>query len=134
MTDVMQARIERFLKGKKIALVGATNKTDKWGYKIFRALRSRGYKVFPVHPAVAEIDGEKVYPSLRDVPERPDGVNVVVPPSATEETVRVAKELGYDLVWMQPGAESDEAIDFCDRNGLQCIHHKCILVESGSPH
>ncbi len=130
--DIMQARIERFLRGRTIALVGATDKTEKWGYKIFRALRRLGYKVFPVHPSVEAIDGEKVYRSLRDLPERPDGVNVVVPPSATEEVVRTCRDLGVSLVWMQPGAESDAAIEFCDEHGLECIHHKCILVETGS--
>lgn len=131
-TELMQPRIERFLKGKTIALVGATNKTEKWGYKILRALKSRGYAVLPVHPSVEKIDGDHVFKSLRELPERPDGVNIVVPPSATEEAVRLCKELGVELVWMQPGAESDEAIDFCDRNGLECIHHKCILVETGT--
>jgi predicted CoA-binding protein len=131
-TELMQPRIARFLKGKKIALVGATNKTDKWGYKILKVLKSKGYTVFPVHPSVEAIDGDKVWKTLRDLPEKPDGVNIVVPPSATEDAVRLAKELGIDLVWMQPGAESDDAIDFCDENGMECIHHKCILVETGT--
>jgi predicted CoA-binding protein len=131
-TELMQPRIARFLAGKTIALVGATNKTDKWGYRIFRALRSKGYKVLPVHPSIDAIDGEPVYRSLGALPARPDGVSIVVPPSATEDTVRLAKELGYDLVWMQPGAESEQAIEFCDQNGVTCIHHKCILVETGT--
>jgi predicted CoA-binding protein len=132
MADMMQARIERFLKGKRIAVVGATDKTEKWGYKILKKLKQKGYKVFAVHPSVETIDGEPVYRSLRDLPERPDGVNVVVPPRATEETVRLCHELGLGPVWMQPGAESEQAIEFCERNGLECIHHKCILVETGS--
>jgi predicted CoA-binding protein len=129
--DVMQQRIRDFLAGKTIALVGATDKREKWGYKIFRHLRLKGYTVFPVNPGLAEIDGERAFPTLRDLPEKPDGVNIVIPPTATEVAVRLAHELGLPRVWLQPGAESDEAIEFCDEKGLVCIHHKCILVETG---
>ncbi|HVY60604.1 MAG TPA: CoA-binding protein [Planctomycetota bacterium] len=129
--DAMQQRIKDFLAGKTIALVGATDKREKWGYKIWKHLRAKGYEVLPVNPTVAAIDGQKTYPSLRDLPKKPDGVNLVVPPSVSEQACRAAKELGLARVWMQPGAESDEAIEWCDANGLECIHHKCILVETG---
>src|SRR5262245_53588728 len=128
--DVMQQRIADFLGGKTIALVGATDKREKWGYKIWKHLRAKGYEVLPVTPSVAAIEGSKTYPTLRDLPRKPDGVNLVVPPSVTEQVVRLAKELGLPRVWMQPGAESDEAIEWCDSNDLPCIHHKCILVET----
>ncbi len=133
-SDVMRARIERFLKAKRIALVGATDKKDKWGYKILKALEKKGYEVLPVHPALDKIEGRPVFRSLRDIPARPDAVSIVVPPSATEQAVRAAREIGVTQVWMQPGAESDEAIDFSDGNGLECVHHRCILVETGSSH
>ena len=126
----MRQRIEGFLSVKSIAVVGATDKREKWGYKIFSRLRSLGYDVHPVNPTVSAVDGQKAYASLRDVPKKPDAVSIVVPPSATEQAVRIAKELRIGFVWIQPGAESDEAIEFCDDNGLACIHHKCILVET----
>ncbi len=129
--DVMQRRIREFLAAKTIALVGATDKREKWGYKIYNRLKGLGYEVLPVNPTVAAIDGQRTYATLRDLPKKPDGVSIVIPPSATEQTVRLAHELGLPRVWMQPGAESDEAIEFCDSNGLACIHHKCILVETG---
>lgn len=129
--DVMQERIRDFLGGKTIALVGATDKKEKWGYKIWKHLRSKGYEVLPVNPTVGAIDGETTFPTLRDLPKTPHGVNIVIPPSAAEQAVRLAAELGLGRVWMQPGAESDDAIEFCDGAGLSCIHHKCILVETG---
>lgn len=128
--DLMRERVREFLAGKTIALVGATDKREKWGYKIFRRLRGLGYDVLPVHPTVEAVDGEKAYRSLRDLPKRPDGVNIVIPPQAAAEAARDAHALGLGRVWFQPGAESDEAIEFCDESGLSCIHHKCILVET----
>jgi predicted CoA-binding protein len=130
--DAMQERIREFLSGKTIALLGATDKREKWGYKILKRLKSLGYDVLPVHPTVRAIDGDPTYPSLRDLPRRPDGVSIVIPPTATEEAVRTAHDLGLPRVWMQPGAESDDAIEFCDANGLSCVHHKCILVETAA--
>ncbi len=132
MTEAMAERVRDFLAQKRIALLGATNKPDNWGYTIFRALKRLGYDVLPVHPTLADIDGAKVYRSLRDVPAPVDGVNLVVPPSATEGAVRDCRELGIRRVWMQPGAESEDAIEAADAAGLECIHHKCILTETGS--
>jgi predicted CoA-binding protein len=133
-TDVMQPRIARFLKSKRIALVGATNKKEKWGYKILKALQAKGYDVVPVHPALDRIESTKVFPSLRDLPAKPDAVSLVVPPSATEDAVRDCQAIGVTQVWMQPGAESDEAIDLCEAAGIDCIHHRCVLVEMGAAH
>lgn len=129
--EPMQRRIQEFLRGERIALVGATNRREKWGYRIFRALRGLGYKVYPIHPSLREIEGEPVYRSLRELPEKPDGVSVVVPPGETEEVLRLCSELGIERVWLQPGAESEEGIEFCERSGLTCIHNKCILFETG---
>jgi predicted CoA-binding protein len=126
----MEQRVREFLAGKTIALLGATDKREKWGYKIFRHLVALGYEVLPVNPGVAAIEGHKAYATLRDLPVRPDGVSLVVPPSITEQAVRLAHELWLPRVWMQPGAESDDAIEFCDAHGLECVHHKCILVET----
>jgi predicted CoA-binding protein len=131
-TDVMTPRIERFLRAKRIALVGATDKKEKWGYKILKALQGRGYEVLPVHPSLARIDGAPVYRSLGDLPVTPDAVSLVVPPAASEEAVRACAALGIAQVWMQPGAESAAAIEECERSGLSCIHHRCILVETGT--
>jgi hypothetical protein len=128
--ESMQSRVRAFLAGKTIALVGATDRREKWGWKILERLRARGFEVLPVHPTLAEVGGARAYPSLRELPRRPDGVSLVVPPSATEQAVRLARELGIGRVWMQPGAESDDAIEWCDANGLECVHHKCILVET----
>lgn len=126
----MRQRIEGFLSVRSIAVVGATDKREKWGYKILSRLRSLGYDVLPIHPTLTAIDGLKAYATLRDLPKKPDAVSIVVPPSATERAVRLAKELRIGFVWIQPGAESDEAIEFCDDNALPCVHNKCILVET----
>ncbi|MDU2577412.1 MAG: CoA-binding protein, partial [Veillonella sp.] len=53
--------IQQALGQKVWAVIGATHKTEKFGYKIYKCLKDHGYEVYPVNPNVAEIDGDKCY-------------------------------------------------------------------------
>ncbi len=111
-------------------MVGATNKPDRYGYKVFKNLLARGYRVYAVHPTLRSIDGIEVYPSLSELPEKVEAVDVVVNPAVTEKVVEECQKLGIRYVWMQPGAESKAAIEFCENNGIVCIHDKCVMQHS----
>lgn len=63
------------------------------------------------------------------MPEKPDVVNLVVPPKVTNKIVKTCKELGIKKVWMQPGSESEEAIKFCHENGIEAVYGVCIMIE-----
>ena len=117
----MQDLIEEFMAQKRFAIVGATDNREKYGYEIFKNLRNRGYEVYPVNPRLKEIEGVTCYPSLADIPAKVDVVDVVVPPNVTEKVVRECKRLGLERIWLQPGAESEEAVEFCNRNNLKVI-------------
>ena len=122
--------IGEFLSKKNvIAVVGATVNKEKFGYKVFMALRKMGFKVYPVNPKYSEIEGTPCYPSIGDLPEKPDVVITVVPPRVTEEVVRKCAELGIDKVWMQPGSESEKAIEFCEEKGIKVVHGTCFIVD-----
>ena len=126
----MESLIQKFLDKRNVfAVVGASRNPEKYGHKVFRDLRDAGYKVYPVNPNAEEILGVKCYPSLRDLPETPDVVDLVVPPRVTEKVVRECKELGVRMVWMQPGSESEDAIKFCVENGMEVVHGVCVMVE-----
>ena len=56
------------------------------------------------------------------------GVILVTPPAATLKLVREAAEAGIRRVWIQQGAESDDAVRFCGEAGLAVVHHHCILM------
>jgi len=112
-----------------IAVVGASRNPEKYGHRVYRDLKEAGYKVYPVNPNVDEVLGDKCYPSLESLPVKPDVVNIVVPPKVTEEIVRSCKKLDITKVWMQPGAESEEAIKFCSENGIDTVYGVCIMVE-----
>jgi len=112
-----------------IAVVGASRNPEKYGHKVYKDLKEAGYKVYPVNPNASEILGDRCYPSLRSLPERPDVVTVVVPPRVTEEVVKTCQDLGISKVWMQPGSESDRAIQFCRDAGIKVVHGVCIIVQ-----
>ncbi|MBI2839200.1 MAG: CoA-binding protein [Acidobacteria bacterium] len=127
----MQDAVDAFFGKKNIAVVGATDRPEKYGYKVFRKLLDHGYHVFPVHPTLSVIDGIQVFKSLSEIPEKVEAVEVIVNPSVTEEVVKECHKLGVGLVWMQPGAESDSAIEFCHTHGIVCIHDMCVLSYPG---
>lgn len=120
--------ISDFVNRRLWAVVGASQDRLKFGYRVFRSLSDAGYVVYPVNPTGDELDGVPVYRRLADLPQKPEVVDLVVPPAVTDQIVKEAHQLGLDRVWMQPGAESDAAISYCQENGMQVVYHACAMV------
>jgi len=112
-----------------VAVVGATTNREKWGYKVYKALKGYYSSVFPVNPKYKSIDLDRCYPDVSSLPERPDIVVTVVPPRITEDVVKSCYKLGIKSVWMQPGSESKEAIDFCRKNNIDVVYNACLVVD-----
>lgn len=111
------------------AVIGVSQNKQKWGYKVYKKLLNNGFTVFPVNPNYKDIDGKAVYPDLASLPQVPDVVSTVVPPAITERIVKQAKQLGIKRVWMQPGSESEKAIQFCEEHNIEVIHNACIVQD-----
>ena len=92
----------------KIALVGASNDKSKFGNRIYKDLRSKGYNVIPINPKDENIEGDKAYTSIQMMEELPDIVNFVVPPPIAMKVAQNVVELGVKYLWFQPGSESNE--------------------------
>jgi predicted CoA-binding protein len=116
-------------KKNKFAVVGVSRDPAKYGHQVYKDLRSAGYEVYAVNPNASEVLGDRCYPSLEALPVKPDVVNVVVPPRVTEAVVKACKKLGVKKVWMQPGSESEAAINFCRENGIEVIYGVCVMIE-----
>ena len=122
--------IRAFLNKKNIfAVVGASRDPQKYGHQVCKDLKNAGYRAYPVNPNADEILGDKCYPSLENLPKKPDVVDVVVPPKVTEQIVETCKKLGITKVWMQPGSESETAIRLCEENGIDVVHGVCVMIE-----
>lgn len=111
------------------AVVGASNNQEKYGYKVFKDLLNAWYKVVPVHPNEREILWTKVSSRLSEVKEHIDRVIFVTQPVVTEKILEEVKTLGIKNVWLQPGAQSDKAIQFCKDNTIECVHDACIMIQ-----
>ena len=123
----MQELIKDFMSQKKFAVVGATDNIEKNGNRIVKDLKNRGYEVYPINPRLKELEGLTCYASLADIPEKVDVVDFVVPPKVTEEILKQCKELGLKRIWLQPGAESEDAIAYCEQNNLNIVHSVCVM-------
>lgn len=120
--------VEEFYASQPIAVVGVSRDTKKFGSSAYTSLKAQGYKVIPINPNTDAIDGDRCYPDLKSIPEKVGGVLVVVPPKKSEQVVREAHEAGITRVWLQQGAESQDAIKYCQDNGMTVIHNECIMM------
>jgi predicted CoA-binding protein len=123
-----KAAVEEFLAQQTLAVVGASRDEKKFGNKVYKDLIRKGYKTYPINPNAEEIDGQPCYAELSALPEAVDGVVFVVPPALTEKVVREAADVGIPRVWMQQGSESEDAIRFCEENGISVVAGECILM------
>ncbi len=127
-TEDVSALIADFTSRRVWAVVGVSGNRDKFGYRVFRSLREAGYRVYGVNPNAQVVDGETIYPSLEALPERPEVVDVVVPPVVTLQIVSACARLGLDRVWLQPGAESELVLEYCREHGIAVVHGACAMV------
>jgi predicted CoA-binding protein len=125
----MDELIKDMLAQKTWAVVGASANTQKYGYKVFKRLIEEGYRAYPVNPNCKDIEGALCYSTLRELPETPGAVSVVIPPKAGLGILEEAAELGIKRLWFQPGAESGEIIDKAGDLGLEIVHDYCVLIE-----
>lgn len=129
--------INEFMSLKSYALIGASAKRKKFGNEILKQMVSRGLTVYPIHREALLINGVPCYPNLQNLPEKPEGVILVVHPDQTELIIKEIAASGIKYVWMQQGAESKAAIEFCMNHGVKVISNECILMflaRPGFPH
>ncbi|NLF71744.1 MAG: CoA-binding protein [Candidatus Anammoximicrobium sp.] len=124
-----EQHIAAFLSGSPHAVVGASRNREKYGNKVLRAYLQNQRVVFPVHPSLDEIEGLPAFRDLASLPQVVHGVSIITPPAVTQRIVADAVKLGIKYLWMQPGAESEQAVQAAEQAGLHVIWGgPCILV------
>lgn len=119
-------------KAKTIAVVGMSNKTDRSSYLIGEGLMKNGYKVIPVNPKLAgtELLGQKVYASIKEVPEHIDIVDIFRRPEFLPELAKEFIETDADVFWAQLGIENEEAEQILREAGRdEIVMNRCIKIE-----
>lgn len=91
-------------------------------------LQAHGFRIIPVHPTATELLGEKVYRSLKDIPEPVDLVDVFRPSAEAPGIARDAVEIGAKALWLQQGITSAEARRIAEEGGLEFVQNRCTAV------
>jgi len=123
-------RIAELLKNARtIAVVGLSDNPFRVSYDVSQYMQSQGYRIIPVNPEIRESLGERAYPTLSDVPERIDLVNVFRRPEFVPEVVEEAIRLKVPAIWLQEGVVHEAAAEKARAAGIFVVMDRCILKE-----
>jgi uncharacterized protein len=114
---------------KVIAVVGHSDDPARASYQVASYLRRQGYTVYPVNPTVDEIDGQRSYASLTEIPEPIDIVDIFRRSEFLPEVIEEAVAAGAGTVWAQLGLHHDEAERVAVEAGLNYVSNYCLKVE-----
>lgn len=119
---------QEMLNKKSWVVVGVSEKKDKWGYKIYKILKDHNYETYGVSPNYDEIEGDKVYHTLSELPAKVEVLDMVVSPKISLKTLEEAKELGIEYIFFQPGTYNDEVVAKAEELGLKYLLNDCIYA------
>ena len=124
------------LRGSRsIAIVGMSNKPSRASYFVATYLQSSSpYRVYFVNPVLDEVLGQKVYPSLAELPEVPDLVDVFRKDADLPGVAREAVAVGAKTLWLQLGSWNEEAAAIAEDAGLDVVMDQCVKIEHARFH
>jgi predicted CoA-binding protein len=115
-------------EAETVAVVGLSANPLRDSFTVAAYLQRKGYHVIPVNPNVTEVLGERSYPSLLDVPDRVDVVDVFRRAEHTPDIATQAVAIGAKVLWLQDGIVNDDARRIAEDAGLTVIMGVCIRV------
>ena len=120
---------------ESIAIVGASNKPSRASYFVATYLQSSSpYRVYFINPVLDEILGQPVYPSLAELPETPDLVDVFRKDGDLPDVARDAVDVGAKTLWLQLGSWNEEAAGIAEDGGLDVVMDRCVKIEHARFH
>ncbi|PYS10320.1 MAG: CoA-binding protein [Acidobacteria bacterium] len=118
--------LERY---RAIAVVGLSSHPWRASYSVSRYMQNAGYRIIPVNPLETEVLGEKAYPTLDEVPEPFEIVDIFRRPEYVPDIVEAAIRRGARVVWMQLGVVNEAAAARARAAGLEVVMDRCILQD-----
>jgi len=120
---------ELLARVKTIAVVGLSDSPMRPSHGVSAYLQAQGYRIVPVNPQIAEALGEKSYPSLLEVSEKIDLVDVFRRPEFVDEIVKQAIHLKIPAIWLQEDVINERAAEKARKAGMFVVMDRCILKE-----
>lgn len=115
------------MSNKTVAVIGASANNERYSNRCVRGYHDHGYEVWPVHPSGQEVAGLNCYHSIEDLPGHADIISLYVNPGLGMELVDSLRKHGPAVVWLNPGADSDELEQALRDAGLS-VMRSCNLV------
>jgi len=120
--------IQDFFKDKKIAFAGVSSTGKAFSNSVYKELKEKGIKIFPINPKTQQIESEPCYADFKTLPERTNSALFMTSKNKTLEVIRNAHESGIKYFWIQQGAETEDAINYCKSNDLSYITKECVMM------
>lgn len=129
----MKKTIEKFVKEKKVALVGASRNEKKWGNAMTKALKKKGYSVYPVNPKEKQVEGLDCVATVKALPKDVANVIIAVPAAKALQVLQDCAGTGVRRVWLHrgaggPGASSPETVQAAQQAGLEVVCGFCPMM------
>jgi predicted CoA-binding protein len=122
--------IERLVReSRSVAVVGCSPDPERASHGVARYLHDSGLRVLPVNPRITAWHGLAVYPSVSDLPEAPDIVDVFRRPEFVPEIAEQAVAIGAGALWLQMGVISERGARIAAGGGLDVVMDRCLMVE-----
>jgi len=124
--------VDEFLMQEDIAFVGLSRNPRSFSHAVYRHLRSGDRTLYPVNPNVDELEGDRCYASVRDLPVEVASVFIMVNARAAETVIRDCVYRGIERVWFHkgagPGAVSEDAVQLARSHDMTVVDGACPLM------
>jgi len=117
------------LQGKTIAVIGLSDNPQKPSHYVSLYMQQQGYTIYPVNPAIETVLGQRSYPSLTDLPIKPEIVNVFRLPHFIPAIVDEMLTLNLTNLWIQQGIVNEAAALKGESAGIHVVMDRCIMIE-----
>lgn len=125
------SELRKIYQLKNIAVVGMSKNEEKAGNFVPKYLIEHGYNVIPVNPTITEVLGRKSYPTIADIPEKVDIVDIFRKsedvPTVVEDAIKKKDQI--KVIWMQEGIYNEEAEKKAKENGMDVVYNRCMMAE-----
>jgi uncharacterized protein len=125
------SELRKIYQLKNIAVVGMSKNEEKAGHFVPKYLIEHGYNVIPVNPTITEVLSRKSYPTIADIPEKVDIVDIFRKsedvPTVVEDAIKKKDQI--KVIWMQEGIYNEEAENKAKGNGMDVVYNRCMMAE-----
>jgi uncharacterized protein len=125
---MLRQNIDTFLGDKKLAIAGVSRNPRKFGNKVFRTLKGKGFSIFPINPHGGNIDGSICLKSLTELDHDVHNLLIVTHKRDTKRVLEEALSKGIKNIWIQNGCETAETIKMAQEKNINLVSKACILM------